>query len=101
IPWAQRVCALPFLTVLAPSERYYAQSPRPHKKLTDWGRQMLQVHRWLPDRQLAVVADNSFAVIELLWRMARLIKPICMITRFRLDAALYQPAPPRPAGQAG
>jgi len=102
IPWAQRVWALPFLTVLAPSERYYAQSPRAHKKLTDWGRQMLlQVRRWLPDRPLVVVADNSFAVIDLLWRMTQLRKPICMITRFRLDAALYQPAPPRPTGKAG
>jgi len=102
IPWAQRVWALPFLTVLAPSERYYDQSVRPHKKLTDWGRQMLlQVRRWLPDRKLVAVADNSFAVIELLWRMTQLTKPICMVTRFRLDAALYQPAPPRPAGKAG
>jgi len=102
IPWAQRVWALPFLTVLAPSERYYATSPRAHKKLTDWGRQMLlQVRRWVPDRELVVVADSSFAVIELLWRMTQLVNPICMITRFRLDAALYEPAPPRPAGHRG
>ena len=38
IPWAQRVWALPFLTVLAPSERYYQERERGHKKLTDWGR---------------------------------------------------------------
>jgi hypothetical protein len=102
IPWAQRVWALPFLTVLAPSERYYAASPRAHKKLTDWGRQMLlQVRRWVPDRKLVVVADNSFAVIELLWRMTQLVNPICMITRLRLDAALYEPTPPRAAGQRG
>jgi hypothetical protein len=102
IPWARRVWALPFLTVLAPSERYYKKSPRAHKKLTDWSRQMLlQVRRWLPDRMLVVVADSSFAVIELLWRMIQLTKPICMITRFRLDAALYEPAPPRPAGRKG
>jgi hypothetical protein len=31
IPWAARVWALPFLTVLAPSERYYqARGRRPH-----------------------------------------------------------------------
>jgi hypothetical protein len=93
---------LPFLTVLAPSERYYAKSPRVAKKLTDWGRQMLlQARRWLPDRLLVVVADSSFAVIELLWRMTQLANPICMITRFRLDAALYEPPPPRPAGRKG
>ena len=40
-----------------------------------------------------VVADASFTVIELLWQMTQLDNPICMITRFRLDAALYEPAP--------
>jgi len=102
IPWAKRVWALPFLTVLAPSERYYARSPRAHKKLTDWARQvLLQVRRWLPKRALVVVADSSFAVIELLARMRRLTNPICMVTRFRLDAALYEPAPERKPGQKG
>jgi hypothetical protein len=41
ILWAGRVWALPFLTVLAPSERYHQQRGQPHKKLTDWARQML------------------------------------------------------------
>ena len=102
VPWAQHVWALPFLTALAPSERYYEMRVRGHKKLTDWARQMLlQVRRWLPNRDLVVVADNSFAVIELLWRMSQLAHPICMVTRLRLDAALYEPAPPRLPGQKG
>jgi hypothetical protein len=102
IPWAQRVWALPFLTVLAPSERYYAGGQRQHKKLTDWARQMLlQLRRWLPQRALVVVADSGFAVISLLWRMTQLAKPICMIVRFRLDAALYEPVPPRRPHQIG
>ena len=41
VPWAQKVWALPFLTALAPSERYYRDQARGHKKLTDWARQML------------------------------------------------------------
>jgi hypothetical protein len=102
IPWAQRVWALPFLTALCPSERYYEQRVRGHKKLTDWARQMLyQAHRWLPGRQLVVLADSSFAALELLADMIRLPTPICMVTRFRLDAALYEPAPEREAGQKG
>jgi len=92
IPWAGRVWALPFLTVLAPSERYYETKVCKHKKLTDWARQMLfQLRKWLPERTLVVVADSSYAVIELLWHMTRLKSPICMIARFRLDAALYEP----------
>lgn len=103
IPWAQHVWALPFLTVLAPSERYFEGQGRRHKKLTDWARQMvLQVRRWLPRRQVVVVADSSFAVLELLDCAWQLANPIAMITRFRLDAALYEPAPPeRRPGQKG
>jgi hypothetical protein len=102
IPWAQRVWALPFLTALCPSERYYEKRVRGHKKLTDWARQMLsQAQRWLPGRQLVVLTDASFAAIEFLWHMTQLPNPICMITRFRLDAALYCPAPARREGQKG
>lgn len=92
IPWAGRVWALPFFTVLAPSERYHQQRGLRHKTLADWARQMIrQVRRWLPDRVLIVVADSSYAVLELL----AACRPVTMITRLRLDAALYEPAAPR------
>jgi DDE superfamily endonuclease len=102
IPWAQRVWALPFLTVLAPSERYHAQRKRRHKTLADWARQLIkQLRRWLPDRALVVVADSSYAVIELLAVCVSLAQPVTLITRLRLDAALYDPAPPRQPGRRG
>jgi hypothetical protein len=102
IPWAKRVWALPFLTVLAPSERYYQGRKRAPKKLTDWARQtLLQVRRWLPTRQLVIVADSGFAVSALLARLQRLSNPVCMITRLRLDAGLYEPAAPRKPHQRG
>jgi hypothetical protein len=102
IPWALRVWALPFLTVLAPSERYHQEREIAHKKLTDWARQMItQVRRWLPDRAIVVVADSSYAVLELLAAAADLPTPVSMITRLRLDAALYDPAPPREKGTKG
>jgi hypothetical protein len=102
IPWAKRVWALPFLTALCPSERYYQEQKRGHKTLIEWAEWMLrQVRRWLPGRYLVVVADNSFAVIELLAKMTALKETICMIVRFRLDAALYEPAPERKEGQKG
>jgi hypothetical protein len=102
IPWAQRVWALPFLTVLAPSERYHQERGRCHKTLTDHARQMIaQVRRWLPDRQIVVAADSSYAVLELLSAAANLAQPVTMVTRLRLDAALYAPAPPREKGQKG
>jgi hypothetical protein len=46
-----------------------------------------------------IVADSSFAVIELLSQLRQLKNPVCMITRFRLDAALYEPAKNRPGAK--
>lgn len=101
ISWAERIWALPFLTVLAPSERYHEQVGRSHKKITDWARQMIyQLRRWLPHRTLVVVAYYSYAVLELLAACQSITHPVTMITRLRLDAALYQPAPPC-SGQVG
>src|SRR4028119_357702 len=51
IPFAERgVWALPFLSTLAPSERYAAErGKKQHKKFTDRARQMLlMVRRWPP-----------------------------------------------------
>jgi hypothetical protein len=100
IPWAARTWALPFLTALAPSERYCREHQKRHKKLTDWARQMvLQARRWLPERELVLVADMGFAALELLAALAR--RGVICITRLRLDAALYEPAPPRCPGTKG
>ncbi len=94
IPWAGRVWALPFLTALAPSERYGREHGRRHKKLTDWARQLvLQARRWMPRRTLVLVADSSFAALELLAGLVR--QGMTCVTRLRLDAALYTPAAPR------
>lgn len=102
IPWAERVWALPFLSVLAPSERYHQEREMAHKTLTDHARQMIgQVRRWLPNRQIVVTADSSYAVLELLAAAAKLLQPVTLVTRLRLDAALYQPAPPREKGTKG
>jgi hypothetical protein len=96
IPWAGRVWALPFLTALAPSERYWQDYQRTPKLLTDFARQLvLQVHRWLPTRTLVVVADGAFAALDLLTRWARSHQPIICVTRLRLDARLFAPAPKR------
>ncbi len=102
VSWAKRIWGLPFLTALAPSERYYERGPRRHKKLTDWARQMgMQVRRWLPDRKLILVADSSYAALELLHSLLSLPNPVYMVTQLRLDAALFEPAPPSKPGTIG
>jgi hypothetical protein len=100
VPWAGRVWALPFLTALAPSERYCRERGRRHKKLTDWARQLiLQARRWMPGRELVLVTDSGFAALELLAALVR--RGVTCVTRLRLDAALYEPAPPRGPGTIG
>jgi DDE superfamily endonuclease len=102
VPWASRVWALPFLSVLAPSERYAAKRGRRHKKITEWAWQMLLVvRRWYPKREIVAVADRAYASLKLLSRCRSLSKPVTFVTRLRVDAALYEPAPPRRPGQRG
>jgi hypothetical protein len=99
IPWAGRTWALPFLTVLAPSARWSEANGKPHKTLTTWARQaILQTKRWLPNRRLICLADNGFSALDLL---AAVRRHACMVTRLRLDANLFQPAPKRRPGQRG
>jgi hypothetical protein len=90
---------LPFLTVLAPSARWSEAQGKRHKTLTDRARQaILQTKRWLGDRRVVIVADSSFAVLELI---AAVRRHVCLITRLRLDASLCEPAPERRPGQRG
>ena len=102
VSWARRVWALPFLTVLAPSRRYHETRGRRHKTITDWARQMLcLLRRWLPDRDLVVVADRTYATLKLLAACQAMTPPITFLTRLRLDAVLHDPPPPRQPGQKG
>jgi len=102
VPWASRVWALPFLSALAPPERYAAARGRGHKKITEWAWQLLLVlRRWYPKREIVVVADRAYASLKLLERGCKLTHPITFITRLRFDAALYEPAPPRRPHQIG
>ena len=103
VPWARRVWALPFLTALAPSERYDRERGRRHKTLTEWaGQLLLVVRRWWPDRPIVAVADSTYAALEFLAGCRRAKPtPITVVTRLRLDAALYEPAPPRRPRQTG
>jgi DDE superfamily endonuclease len=100
VPWANRTWALPFLTCLAPSERYRQKHRKRHKLVLDWARQMIfQAQRWLPHRRLVIVGDSAFSALE--WLHALVRQHITVVTRLRLDAALYDPAPVRRPGTNG
>jgi hypothetical protein len=97
VPWAGRIMALPFLTLLAPSKRFYVGKARSPKTLLDWARQaVLQIHRWLPGRSIVLVADSAFAAIEFLDAVRR---HVCVVTRLRMDANLFHFPPPKHKGR--
>jgi len=97
LPFTHRRWALPFLTILAPSQRHDDSKGKRHKSLADWARQgILQIKRWLPNRLIVVVADSTFAAIELI---AAVRRHACFVTRLRLDANLFEPPPPRRTGR--
>ena len=97
VPWAGRIMALPFLTLLAPSKRFYLGKTQAPKTLLDWARQAaLQIRRWLPDRYIVLVADSAFAAIEFL---AAVRNHVCVVTRLRLDANLFDCPPQKRKGR--
>ena len=54
-----------------------------------------------PQREIVAVADRAYASLKLLSRCRSLSRPVTFVTRLRLDAALYEAAPPRRPGQLG
>lgn len=59
-----------------------------------------QLCRGLPERTLVIVADGTYAVLEVLGAVTQLSK-VMMVTRLRLDACLYDRAPERTAHTKG
>jgi hypothetical protein len=93
IPWAQRIWALPVMTARSPSERYYQQRGRCPQTLLERSAQMLKLlRRWRPQRRLVVVGDSASAALDCWSQMQQLT--VTLVTRLRLDAAWYDPAPP-------
>src|SRR5512143_1720981 len=98
VPWSQRVWALPLLTGLSWPEG--AGRRATHKTSVDWTRQMVvQVRRWLPERELILVTDGGFAAVELARGCQQ--HQVTMICRLRLDAALYHPPELQPPNKRG
>lgn len=102
LPWSDRVWALPFLTVLAPSPKTNAVNNQRHKTSIDWVGQMVgAVRRWLPERSLVLVVDGALVAVKLGLRCARYSQPVTLVSRLRMDAALYAPPGPQPPSKRG
>ena len=87
-PWA-----LPFLVVLTTSPSLSESLGKRHKTIAMWAAQMISlVHRWLPDRQIRVLGDSAYNVLELGVHAGK--RSVGMITPMRLDSVLREPPPP-------
>ena len=88
LPWSTRPWALPFLTLLAPSERANTKAKRRHKTTVDWTVQAVKViTRWLGGRRWTLIGDGGYACVHL--AHACVARGVTLISRLRLDAQLY------------
>jgi hypothetical protein len=102
LSWSKRPWALPFLTVLAPSKAYSESQKKKHKTTVEWTCQMImQVRSWLSYLPIVLVGDGAYAAVKLALCCNGLPMPVCLVSRLRLDAALYDFPPPDQPGKRG
>jgi len=99
LPWCKRPWALPFMTILAPSKKSNEARGRKHKTTIDWAIVAVGcIARWVK-RSWILIGDGGFACVRL--GQACLKKSVTLVSRLRLDAALYDFAPSPVKGQRG
>lgn len=86
--------ALPFLCVLTMTPQVSAQLGKRHKTVGMWAYQMMSlVRRWLPNRQIKLMGDSAYTILEL--GPHANAQQVTLITTGHLDAVLHEPPPER------
>jgi hypothetical protein len=100
VPWSSRPWALPFLTIPTFSPIVSARLGRRHRTAPEYAQVLLRlIRRWQPEREIVVVGDSAFAVMDLAQTCrARRMR---LVSRLVLNAQLYDPVAPRPASTPG
>jgi len=99
LPWCQRPWALPFMTILAPSKKANQARGRKHKTSVDWTILAVRIiSRWFK-RAWVLIGDGGFACIQL--GHACIKHKVTLVSRLRLDSALYEFAQTPAKGQRG
>lgn len=100
LPWTKQRWALPFLCVLATTPEVSGRLGKRHKTIGMWAHQMLSVvRRWLPDRDIKLMGDTAYAVLEL--GLHATAQRVSLITTGHLDAVLHEVPPPRSSQTMG
>src|SRR3989338_413594 len=99
LPWCNRPWALPFMTILAPSQKANEARGRTHKTAVDWAILAMRVISRFLKRSFVLIGDGGFACLEL--GHACIKRNVTLVSRLRLDAALYSFAPTPEKGQLG
>lgn len=93
-PWTKQKWALPFLCVLATTPEVSERLGKRHKTIGMGAHQMISlVRRWLPDREIKLMGDTAYTVLEL--GLHANVHHVTLITTGRLDAVLHEPPPAR------
>jgi len=100
LPWSQRYWALPFLTLLAPSEKANEKEGKTHKTTVEWTIIAVKViSRWISYSSWTLVGDGAYASVVL--AHSCIANNVSQISRMRLDARLFDFPEPQPKGKRG
>lgn len=86
--FVRRAFALPFFTVLEPSEKCTKEQGKRHKTTLDWSIQMVkQLVRWAPKIPFILVGDGGFACAKLAWTCLQ--HNVALISRLKMNARMH------------
>lgn len=102
VPWRARPWACPFLTVPALAPATSARPGKRHRTVVERAPLLVRlVRRWQPAREVVRVGDGTYAAVPLGHTCHRLPGAVRLVSRLRLDAALYDPPASQPKSKRG
>lgn len=102
LPWSARPWALPVLTVPALAPATSQKLGKRHRTIVERTQVLIRLLRhWQPEREIVLVGDGSYAAIPLGHTCRQLPGTVRLVSRLRLDAALYGPPGSQPPSKRG